>query len=103
MDMKYYDKCLRINAEYILFSYYNKIKLVISLIQLYLMFIILFVGSMLSEYTGNIGYILHTILIMSFMYMLLFISRYVIESNYKKADKQMQQLNIELNLNDREE
>ena len=83
---------LKIDTQYILFSYYNKIKLIVTLAQLFIMAIILCVGTLLARYTGEIKYSLYTAIILILMYILLFISRYLIEFEYKKSEAKMKSL-----------
>lgn len=83
---------LKIDMRYVLFNYYNKIKLVISLVQLFIMTITLFVGTILSIYFKDNRFSLYTLLVLIFMYILLFISRYIIDSKYKIAESKLKEL-----------
>lgn len=83
---------LKIDTQHILFSYYNKIKLIVTLVQLLIMTIILCVGTLLAHYTGEIKYSLFTSIVLIFMYILLFINRYIIDFEYKKSEAKMKSL-----------
>lgn len=83
---------LKIDMQYVLFNYYNELKLTVSLAQLYIMMIVLCVGTMLSSYFEDSRFSLYTSLILIFMYILLFISRYIIDSKYKITESKLKEL-----------
>lgn len=83
---------LKIDTHYTLFNYYNKIRLAISLAQLYIMMIVLCVGTILSSYFEDSRFSLYTALVLIFMYILLFTSRYIIDSKYKIAESKLKEL-----------